>query len=131
MACLWGQENPTGTVIFKILIIVFGVVIASTGEIDFSWMGFIYQLAGLIFESIRVVMIQALMENDGASMDPLVSLYYFAPTCAVMNLFVAWAVEWQSFQWSDVAEAGVWMLLLNAVVAFCLNVSSVLLVRCC
>jgi hypothetical protein len=116
--------------VFKILVIVFGVLLASAGEIRFSWIGFIYQLGGLVFESIRVVMIQALMSNDGANMDPLVSLYYYAPICAVMNLFVAWAAEWQSFQWSDIAEAGTWMLLLNAVVAFFLNVSSVLLVSC-
>jgi hypothetical protein len=106
------------------------VLLASAGEIHFSWVGFLYQLGGLIFESVRVVMIQALMSSSGMNMDPLVSLYYYAPVCAAINLFVAWAAEWQSFQWADVATAGVWMLVLNAFVAFLLNVSSVFLVRC-
>ncbi|KAI1863695.1 uncharacterized protein JN550_009395 [Neoarthrinium moseri] len=128
VAWLWGQENPTTLVVCKILMIVFGVLVASAGEIHFSWLGFFFQLGGLAFESIRVVMIQALMSSAGMNMDPLVSLYYFAPVCAVMNLFVAWAAEWQSFQWTDIAKTGATMLFLNALIAFLLNISSVMLV---
>ncbi|KAI0123095.1 triose-phosphate transporter [Xylariales sp. AK1849] len=128
IAWIWGQENPTSTVVLKILVIVFGVLLASAGEIHFSWMGFFYQMGGLVFESVRVVMIQALMSSSGMNMDPLVSLYFYAPVCAVMNLFVAWAAEWPIFQWSDIARTGFWMLFLNALIAFLLNVSSVLLI---
>ncbi|KAH8664110.1 triose-phosphate transporter family-domain-containing protein [Xylariales sp. PMI_506] len=128
IAWLWGQENPTGTVVFKILVIVLGVLLASAGEIQFSWIGFLYQLGGLGFESLRVVMIQALMSNAGMSMDPLVSLYYYAPVCAIANIFVAFAAEWDSFQWSDIRHTGLLILLLNATIAFLLNVSSVLLI---
>ncbi|KAK9773803.1 putative DUF250 domain membrane protein [Seiridium cardinale] len=125
---LWGQENPSRQKIVKILIVVFGVLLASAGEIHFSIVGFTFQLGGLIFESLRVVMVKDLMSDDGASMDPMVSLYYYAPICALLNLFVAFGAEWQTFQWSAVSHVGVWILVLNAFVAFLLNVSSVMLI---
>lgn len=61
-------------------------------------------------------------------MDPLVSLYYYAPVCTAMNLLVAIAMEFRTFQVSDIYQAGVFTLLLNAAVAFMLNVSSVFLI---
>ncbi|KAK8067157.1 hypothetical protein PG997_013904 [Apiospora hydei] len=132
IAWMWGQEHPTTPMILKILVIVFGVLVASAGEIHFSWTGFFYSLGGLVFESVRVVMIQALMSGDDnagrRNMDPLVSLYYYAPVCAVTNFFVAWATEWPTFVWSDFIGAGPWMLVLNGLVAFLLNVSSVMLI---
>ncbi|KAK6848909.1 hypothetical protein PG995_012742 [Apiospora arundinis] len=132
IAWLWGQEHLTMPIILKIMVIVLGVLVASAGEIHFSWIGFFYQLGGLVFESIRVVMIQALMSGDDnagrRNMDPLVSLYYYAPVCAVINFFVVWATEWPRFSWDDLAGAGPWMLVLNGLVAFLLNASSVMLI---
>lgn len=126
---MWGQEHLTAPVVLKILGIVLGVLLASAGEIHFSTTGFLLQLGGLIFESIRVVMIKALMSDAGMKMDPLVSLYYYAPVCALINLGVAWLTEWPSFQLESIATTGPWVLFLNALVAFMLNISSVLLVR--
>ena len=40
----------------------------------------------LQFEASRLVMIQILLH--GLKMDPLVSLHYYAPVCAVINLAV-------------------------------------------
>ncbi|KAK8041180.1 hypothetical protein PG994_014187 [Apiospora phragmitis] len=134
IAWLWGQEHPTTPMILKILVIILGVLVASAGEIHFSWIGFSFQLGGLVFESIRVVMIQDLMSGGGgddagrSTMDPLVSLYYYAPVCAVTNFFVAWATEWPTFAWSNFVGAGPWVLVLNGLVAFLLNVSSVMLI---
>lgn len=125
---LWGVEHPTWSKFFYIMVIVLGVVMASAGEIHFSWPGFVYQIAGILFESVRVIMIQSLVSGEGLNMDPLVSLYYYAPVCAVTNFVLSIASGWSSFEWTHAVEVGFWMLLLNAVVAFLLNVSSVLLV---
>ncbi|KAI0381814.1 TPT-domain-containing protein [Hypomontagnella monticulosa] len=125
---LWGVENPTYKTFAYIMLIVTGVALASLGEIHFSWPGFLYQVGGTIFESVRIIMIQSLMSSSGLSMDPLVSLYYYAPVCAVTNLVLSLASEWSSVVWIHASEAGLGMLLLNAVVAFLLNVSSVLLI---
>lgn len=107
---------------------MFGVVLTSAGEIHFSLAGLIFQVSGLVFESLRVVMVKDLMSEDGASMSPLLSLYYYAPTCAVNNLIVALAAESGRIQWSDISHTGIHILVMNALVAFLLNVSSVLLV---
>ena len=61
-------------------------------------------------------------------MDPLVSLYYYAPVCAVMNLTVALFWEIPSVTMEQVYAVGLGTLVLNASVAFCLNVSVVFLV---
>ncbi|ETS86192.1 hypothetical protein PFICI_00020 [Pestalotiopsis fici W106-1] len=128
MAWLWGLEAPTRTTLFKLLVIVFGVSMASAGEINFSWIGILYSCGGLIFESIRVVLIQDLLSGKGVTMDPLVGLYYYAPISAVINLVVAWETEWESFHWSAVGRAGVAMLALNMFSAFFLNVASMMVV---
>jgi hypothetical protein len=73
-------------------------------------------------------MIQILLSGEGQNMDPLVSLYYYAPVCAVMNWIVAMVTEMGTFQLEDVWRCGVFVLLANAGVAFCLNVASVFLV---
>ena len=125
---MFGQERLTAPVVCKVLGIVFGVLLASAGEIQFSTVGVLLQLGGLIFESIRVVMIQVLMSDAGMKMDPIVSLYYYAPVCALINLVVAWFTDWPSFQLGSIAAVGPWLLFLNALVALLLNISSVLLV---
>jgi hypothetical protein len=101
---------------------------ASFGEIKFVWLGFFYQMSGIVFESVRLVMIQILLSGEGQSMDPLVSLYYYAPVCAVMNGLVALVMEAGTFHMENVWRVGVFTLLANAGVAFLLNVASVFLV---
>jgi hypothetical protein len=110
--------------------IVVGVVIASFGEIEFVMIGFLYQVAGIVFEAIRIVMVQRLLSGAEFKMDPLVSLYYFAPVCAVMNFTVAVFWELPSVTVEQIYAVGLWTLLANASVAFLLNVSVVFLVSC-
>ncbi|KAK1655247.1 triose-phosphate transporter [Colletotrichum phormii] len=126
----WGVADPSMKTFYNILLIVGGVGLASFGEIEFSWIGFIFQMGGIIFEAIRLVMIQVLLKGDenAQKMDPLVSLYYYAPVCAVMNFFVAWFSEFSKFNVEDFNKVGFTMLLLNASVAFALNISSVFLI---
>lgn len=63
-----------------------------------------------------------------AAMSPLVLLYYYAPVCAALNLLTALTTEVPRFKKEDLDHVGIWMLVLNGAVAFCLNVSSVFLV---
>ena len=70
-------------------------------------------------------MIQILLH--GLRMDPLVSLHYYAPVCAVINIAVIPFTEgWAPFY--ELARIGPLILLSNALVAFCLNVAAVFLV---
>jgi predicted transporter len=108
--------------------IVLGVIIASYGEIKFVMTGFLFQLAGVAFEATRLVMVQKLLSSAEFKMDPLVSLYYFAPACAIMNGIVSMVIEVPKMSWSDIEKVGYIIFLLNALVAFALNVSVVFLV---
>jgi hypothetical protein len=174
-----------GTLI-NILIIVFGVAIASFAELDFNLTGFLFQMGGLIFEAIRLVLVQKLLMGGGAAaptsktsttgvrkegdvelaegekdedetsermemldqqqkeaaqteaaspqekpykMDPLVSLYYFAPVCCALNFFFALLTEVPSFNLTQVsANVGLFALLANGSVAFFLNLASLMLI---
>jgi drug/metabolite transporter (DMT)-like permease len=124
----WGVATPNMNTLVNVLIIVLGVAVASFGEIQFSWIGFIFQCAGTVFEAIRLVMIQVMLKGEGIRMDPLVGLFYYAPVCAVMNIFVVAVTEFPKFQWADAQKAGFGMLFLNALAAFFLNIVSVFLV---
>lgn len=114
--------------LFNVSFIVLGVVIASFGEIDFVLAGFLYQLAGLIFEALRINLVQTLLNGAEYKMDPLVSLYYFAPVCAVMNTIVALFLEVPQVTMEEFNAVGIPIFIANAGCAFLLNVAVVFLV---
>lgn len=124
----FGVEKADMRVLFNVSFIVAGIIIASFGEIEFRLIGVLFQLGGIVFEAIRIVMVQRLLSSPEYKMDPLVSLYYFAPLCAFMNFCVALVFEIPRIGMQDLDRVGIWILLANAVVAFALNVSVVFLV---
>ncbi|KAM3545544.1 hypothetical protein ARSEF1564_001538 [Beauveria bassiana] len=124
----FGVAEPNLAKFINILVIVIGVAVASFGEINFSLIGFIYQMLGIIFEAVRLVMIQVMLTAEGMKMDPLVALYYYAPVCAFFNIFVALFTELPTFKYDDLVNTGFTMLFLNASVAFMLNIASVFLI---
>lgn len=70
-------------------------------------------------------MIQILLHN--LKMDPLVSLHYYAPICAIINLFFLPFTEGLE-PFYELKNLGILALLSNASVAFLLNVAAVFLV---
>jgi hypothetical protein len=108
--------------------IVLGVVVASFGEIKFVFIGFMYQLGGIVAEAIRLVLVESLLSSADYKMDPLTSLYYYAPVCAAMNFVVCLIFEIPRMTMGDISNVGLGILFINAVVAFALNVSVVFLV---
>ncbi|KAJ5293768.1 hypothetical protein PENANT_c002G06406 [Penicillium antarcticum] len=126
----WGMGMAPANmkVLANVSIIVVGVIIASFGEVKFQLVGFLFQVGGIIFEATRLVMVQGLLSSADFKMDPMVSLYYFAPICAVMNGAVALFLEFPRCTMEHVYSVGIWTLVLNAVIAFLLNVSVVFLI---
>jgi len=112
----------------NVALIVIGVALASFGEIDFVLIGFLYQLGGIVFEATRICMVEKLLNGDEFKMDPLVSLYYFAPVCAAMNVVIALLWEVPKCTMAEVYGVGLWTFFLNALVAFALNCSVVFLI---
>jgi hypothetical protein len=70
-------------------------------------------------------MIQILLH--GLKMDPLVSLHYYAPVCALINIACLPFTEGLA-PFYELARIGPMILLTNASVAFLLNVAAVFLV---
>jgi drug/metabolite transporter (DMT)-like permease len=123
-----GVSQPNLRVFLNVSTIVVGVIIASFGEIEFVLVGFVFQMAGIAFEALRLTMVQRLLSSAEFKMDPLVSLYYFAPVCAVMNLAVALVWEIPKVSMEEVYHVGLMNFFLNGLCAFLLNVSVVFLI---
>ncbi|KAI9696076.1 MAG: hypothetical protein M1836_005907 [Candelina mexicana] len=123
-----GVSPPDMRVLFNVSFIVIGVIIASFGEIKFVLTGFLFQVGGIVFEAIRLVMVQRLLSSAEYKMDPLVSLYYFAPVCATLNGILSLLVEVPRLHIQNIYDVGIWILVANAMVAFLLNVSVVFLI---
>ena len=60
-------------------IISLGVVVASYGEIDFNWIGVVYQFGGVIGEAARLICIEILLKKKGLNFNPLTMMYYISP----------------------------------------------------
>ncbi|KAM3500160.1 hypothetical protein MY10362_006641 [Beauveria mimosiformis] len=125
--CL-GVSQPNIKQFLNVSAIVVGVIIASFGEIDFVLVGFLFQMAGILFEALRLTMVQRLLSSADFKMDPLVSLYYFAPVCAAMNGLVALFWEVPKVSMAEVYHVGLFTFFLNGLCAFMLNVSVVFLI---
>ncbi|KAF2005860.1 TPT-domain-containing protein, partial [Amniculicola lignicola CBS 123094] len=123
-----GVAPPNFKTLGNVSFIVIGVVIASLGEIKFNMVGFMFQAGGIVFEAVRLVMVQRLLSSSEFKMDPLVSLYYYAPACALMNGVVCLFTEAPVLTMDAIYSVGTFTLLANASVAFLLNVSVVFLI---
>ncbi|KAF7325799.1 TPT domain-containing protein [Mycena kentingensis (nom. inval.)] len=122
---LFRISEPNRRLGLIVFMISFGVALTSTGELKFNLLGFIIQAAAVVFEASRLVMIEILLH--GMKMDPLVSLHYYAPICALINLlFLPFTEGLAPFY--QLARLGPLILLSNAFVAFFLNVAAVFLV---
>lgn len=127
---IMGIAPPNLKTLGNVSFIVVGVIIASYGEVEFVLTGVLYQVGAIITEGTRLVMVQRLLSSAEYKMDPLVSLYYFAPVCAIMNGITALVLEVPSMTMKNIYDVGIFMLIANAMVAFLLNVSVVFLVSC-
>ncbi|MCJ1446431.1 MAG: hypothetical protein MMC23_006936 [Stictis urceolatum] len=123
-----GLKEPSFKTFFNVSFIVIGVIIASFGEIEFVLIGFLFQIGGVIFEAMRLALVERLLSSSEFKMDPLVSFYYFAPICAIMNGVIALVVEIPRMSLADFDRVGYFTLLANACVAFLLNVCVVMLI---
>lgn len=118
-------QEPNARLLAIVLMISLGCALAAYGEVHFELIGFVCQCAAIAFEASRLVMIQILLH--GMKMDPLVSLHYFAPVCAIINACVMPFIEGFA-PFRDLHKVGLLVLLSNAGIAFALNVAAVFLI---
>lgn len=126
IGALIGETKTGREKALKACVIVSGVVIASYGEIHFVLIGFALQAIAIVVEATRLVLVQKLL--SAYKLDPLCSLYYFAPTCAVFNACACLLFEGPYIEMAVIKRVSWAMYLLNALVAFGLNVAVVFLI---
>ncbi|TXT13771.1 hypothetical protein VHUM_01138 [Vanrija humicola] len=108
-----------------VVLISTGCALAAYGELHFNMVGFLCQTSAVVFESSRLVMIEILLQ--GLKMDPLCSLHYYAPVCAIINAcFLPFTEGLAPFR--EMARIGPLIMTTNALTAFGLNVSAVFLI---
>ncbi|KAM0790433.1 hypothetical protein ACM66B_003312 [Microbotryomycetes sp. NB124-2] len=128
MSVLMGLDQFNQRTAITVIGISLGVAIASYGEINFVLGGFVFQCFGILFEATRLVAIQKLLQ--GLRMDPLVSLYYYAPVCACLNALLIPIFEGWAPLDLVLERVGAFTLFINCNVALLLNISVVFLIGC-
>ena len=124
----FGMEKLTRVTSFNMFIIAVGVAIAAYGEINFVSIGVVEQLSALVFEALRLMLVQVLITRQGYAMNPIQSLYYVSPACAACLALPFAAVELPEILADVHLEIDYGMLLLNALTAFALNLAVFLLI---
>jgi hypothetical protein len=108
-----------------LLIISLGICVASYRSIQTSWYGVAVQFMGIGSDSLRLVLMQRILDAYVGLFDPSTLFYHLAPVCAllgaVFTLFTAVP--------SIVELANVWkILLLNCALTSALNLSGLVVV---
>lgn len=127
MAVLCGTDKLRWDVFSNMLLVSFGVVISSYGEIHFNVVGTLYQCTGIFAEALRLVLTQVLLQKKGLTLNPITSLYYIAP-CSFAFLFVPWYfLEKTGMEVSQI-QFNFWIFFSNALCALALNFSIFLVI---
>ncbi|PKS12135.1 hypothetical protein jhhlp_001433 [Lomentospora prolificans] len=124
---LLGVSRPDAKVLVNVSVIAFGILLASIGEIDFVLIGVLFQLCGVVFEALRLSLVQKILSTE-YKMDALLSIYYYAPICAVLNFIVALIFELPRVTAAEFANVGLFNFAVNGMIAFLLNFAAVSLI---
>lgn len=125
---LTGLERSSGIEVNIVLIICVGVALTSIGELEFSMIGFTFQVFAIVFESGRLVMTNVFLKQLG--LDSLSTLYYIAPLCGGLIACACMAFELPTMPAEKLMSVSFWgILVANGAVAFMLNIASVMLIK--
>lgn len=128
---LLGLEKGTFSTTFAVVMVSIGLLLTTAGEMDFSVLGFILQMAGTMSDSLRLALTKIVLSSSHAvKLDPMSALYYSSPTVVLML-----SVPMYIFDFRRMTIEKLWsmkfVLLTNAVVAFGLNMTSMFFMKRC
>ncbi|KAJ9533122.1 hypothetical protein QJQ45_018216 [Haematococcus lacustris] len=112
----------------NMIVVGTGIGIASYGEILFVWVGVILQAASICTESVRLTLVQILLQSRGIKMNPISSLYHIAPCCFVFLALPFTYIELPKMMRDPTLRVNVPLLLVSASGAFALNMAVFLLI---
>ena len=93
IGCVFKTETFSWPIFSNMILVTIGVAIASFGEINFNVVGVMFQMGAIVAESIRLVLVQLLLQARGLKLNPITTLYYVAPCCFVFLLIPFFFLE--------------------------------------
>ena len=118
------NPEPSVKVFVTVCVIVMGVMLASFGEVEFVFTGFIIQLFALAFEAYKNALQQSLLSGK-TNMSSMTLLYYFAPICTITNTVFILIFEVKALRETPPSNISPWIFLANGILTFTLNIASV------
>lgn len=74
-----GLEIMSCRMLLIMSVISFGVLVASYGEINISWIGVVYQMGGVVGEELRLIFMEIFVKRKGLKLNPISLMYYVSP----------------------------------------------------
>eukprot|EP00877_Chromochloris_zofingiensis_P013943 jgi/Chrzof1/8802/Cz03g25040.t1 len=93
MGLVLGTETYAHMRFLRVVIISAGVLIASYGDTQFSAVGLAFQLGAIVTETLRLIVLQIVMQARKVVLAPIQTMYYVAPTSAMALLLPFLAIE--------------------------------------
>jgi drug/metabolite transporter (DMT)-like permease len=118
VGCLFGTNKFNWPTFLNMILVTIGVAIASYGEINFNLVGVMFQMTSILTESVRLVLVQILLQSRGLKLNPITTLYYVAPCCFLFLLLPFLTIEYTKLVNDTDLTFSPLMLLGNAIAAF-------------
>jgi drug/metabolite transporter (DMT)-like permease len=128
VGCLFGTETFKSHIFANMIVVTIGVAIASYGELNFNITGVLYQLISVISESVRLVLVQILLQSRGLKLNPITTLYYVAPCCLAFLCLPFFTLEAGRLAADTTINISPFLFVTNAMAAFALNMAVFLLI---
>jgi len=128
----FGLETANVELGVCISLIACGVALACYGQIQFDVIGFSVQMAAVGCEALRLCLVSIALTSRGFKLSPIAFLYFVAPLCAIAILPVWAYLEAEivmRHNFAPIRRVGIMLLLLNASIAFLLNLATMALIK--
>ncbi|XP_024006286.1 probable sugar phosphate/phosphate translocator At1g53660 isoform X1 [Eutrema salsugineum] len=124
-----GLEIMSCNMLLIMSVISCGVLTASYGELNISWIGVVYQMGGIVAEALRLILMEILVKRKGIKLNPISLMYYMSP-CSAICLFIPWIFLEKSKMDANnnTWNFNVLVLTLNSLCTFALNLSVFLVI---
>ncbi len=124
-------DTPAQSVVLSVFVISLGTILASLGEIQFSWSGFLLQSLADVFEGTRLVLLQMILSGNH-KMNPLESLYFVYPATAFCQVALVFFYERDALfelkNWR-IVENNWPLFLLGIILGVIINISGVFVIK--
>ncbi|KAL0353898.1 UNVERIFIED_CONTAM: putative sugar phosphate/phosphate translocator [Sesamum angustifolium] len=90
LGVLAGLEVMSYRMLLIMSVISFGVLVASYGEMEISWIGVVYQMGGVVGEALRLIFMEILVKRKGLKLNPISLMYYVSPCRHCSCLLIPW-----------------------------------------